>query len=200
MNDERAGVTCWCAQMCLNNPPILVENHRMQFRDNEGLPPDTITPLITLIINFLRSIGLTVIEQPITVATVLPGISVAHGALVVDHAAIKYPGDLLHEAGHLAIVPAVARAVLHENVGDDGGNEMGAIAWSYAALVHLRLAPSVLFHEHGYRGGADCLIENFTQRRYIGVPMLTWRGLADAPSQSETDATGYPTMKRWLAE
>ena len=119
---------------------------------------------------------------------------------MVDHAAIKYPGDLLHEAGHLAVIPTVERAQLHENVGDNGGFEMAAIAWSYAASLHLGLAPSVVFHQNGYRGGADSLIENFTQRRYIGVPILTWRGLADAPSQDESGTHGYPAMKRWLAE
>lgn len=155
--------------------------------------------LRSLIIRFLRSIGLEVQEQPITHATVLPGITVAHGALRVDHAAIKYPGDLLHEAGHLAVVPAAERQRLHVNVGDDGGNEMGAIAWSYAAALHLGLSSAIVFHAEGYRGDADSLIENFTQHRYIGVPMLTWRGLADPPPPDATTLVGYPRMKRWLA-
>ena len=172
----------------------------MQPHTKDDLSPLPSAQLIRSIIDFLRSIGLRIIERPITSSTVLPGISVAHGALVVDHAAIKYPGDLLHEAGHLAVIPTVERAQLHENVGDNGGFEMAAIAWSYAASLHLGLAPSVVFHQNGYRGGADSLIENFTQCRYIGVPILTWRGLADAPSQDESGTHGYPAMKRWLAE
>ena len=172
----------------------------MQPRINDDSPSLANAQLTTSIIGFLRSIGLDVIERPITVATVLPGITVAHGALVVDRAAVKYPGDLLHEAGHLAVVPAVERKLLHENVGHDGGNEMAAIAWSYAAALHLGLAPSVVFHENGYRGGANSLTENFTQRRYVGVPMLTWRGLVDPPLKDEASDAGYPTMKRWLAE
>ncbi len=172
----------------------------MQLRVNDNSPPNTRSHLIVAIIDFLRSIGLCVIEQPITVATVLPGITVAHGALVVDHATIKYPGDLLHEAGHLAVVPSAVRKLLHENVGDNGGEEMAAMAWSYAAALYLQIPPEVVLHQDGYRGGADSLIENFAARRYIGVPILTWRGLADAPPQDDSDAGGYPKKKRWVTE
>ena len=38
------------------------------------------------------------------------------------------------------------------HVGDDVGMEMGAIAWSYAAAMHLGVAPSVLFHDVGLSG------------------------------------------------
>ena len=172
----------------------------MQQHTEDNFSALTNSQLTCSIINFLRSIGLGIIERAITDATVLPGITVAHGALVVDHALIKYPGDLLHEAGHLAVVPTAERAQLHENVGDNGGHEMAAIAWSYAAALHLGLAPSVVFHENGYRGDADWLVESFTQRRYIGVPILTWRGLADPPSEGESGTHGYPEMKRWLTE
>lgn len=117
---------------------------------------------------------------------------------MVDCATLKYPGDLLHEAGHFAVVPPRQREQFHENVGDDGGMEMGAIAWLYAAALHLGIAPSVLFHDAGYRGGADSLRENFAIGHYVGVPILTWRGLADAPAKGDADAAGYPRMKRWL--
>ena len=73
-------------------------------------------------------------------------------------------------------------------------------AWSYAAAMHLGLAPSVLFHEAGYKGGAANLIENFAAGRYIGLPILVWRGLTDAPDSRTVTATTYPGMKRWLAE
>ena len=105
-----------------------------------------------IILEFLCEIGLTVIERTVPTGSVLPGISIDHGALVVDHAALLYPGDLLHEAGHLAVVPPAERAALTDNVGDDGGMEMAAIAWSYAAAVHLGVPLDVLFHDHGYRG------------------------------------------------
>jgi hypothetical protein len=155
--------------------------------------------LTDTIIHFLRSIGLTVQERTIAEPTVLPGITVDRGELVVDREKLLYPGDLLHEAGHLAVIPAAERASLHQNVGDDGGMEMGAIAWSYAAASHLSLPSDVVFHGNGYRGDASSLIENFAEGRYLGVPVLVWRGLAEGDSAAPAASTHYPKMKRWLA-
>ena len=39
-----------------------------------------------------------------------------------------YPGDMLHEAGHLAVVPPERRLEMDKHAGDDGGEEMAAIA------------------------------------------------------------------------
>lgn len=157
-------------------------------------------PLTTQIVEFLRSIGLAVVEKPTAGTTVLPGIDVDRGSLVVDRTALKYPGDLLHEAGHLAVVPPLEREQMHANVGDDGGMEMAAIAWSYAAAVHLGLSPSVVFHSDGYRGEAASLADNFGQGRYFGVPLLVWRGLTDQPTPAAPGSSTYPHMKRWLTE
>ena len=67
-------------------------------------------------------------ERLIDEIAVLPGITVDDGALVLDRDKLMYPGDLLHEAGHLAVMPSAERNMLQKNVGDDGGMEMGAIA------------------------------------------------------------------------
>jgi len=156
--------------------------------------------LYTQIVDFVRSIDIAVIERPIFGTTILPGITIDHGSLVADRAAVIYPGDLLHEAGHLAVVPSRDRQLLHQNAGNDGGCEMAAIAWSFAAAVHLNIAPSVVFHADGYRGGADSLLDNFQQGRYIGVPILVWRGLAASPASGANGGNGYPHMRRWLAD
>ena len=52
------------------------------------------------------------------------------------------------------MLPPSRRAHANENMGDDGGLEMAAIAWSYAAAIHLEIPPAVVFHEAGYRGGS----------------------------------------------
>jgi hypothetical protein len=141
------------------------------------------------IVGFLREIGLVVRVAEIEGPTVLPGIKVVEGGLVVDPARLKYPGDLLHEAGHLAVMPAARRAQANDDTGSDGGEEMAAIAWSYAAAVRLELDARVVFHEAGYRGGSDSMVENFAAGRYIGVPILVWLGMTER----------YPEMLRWLA-
>ena len=149
-------------------------------------------PALARIVEFLTGIGLEVRLEPIEAPTILPGITVDRGVLVVDEALLTHVGDVLHEAGHLAVVPAADRAALSVDMGADGGHEMGALAWSYAATRHLGLAPEVVFHDEGYRGDASTLIDNFAQGRTVGVPILTWRGL--------TSAEAYPLMTTWLAD
>jgi hypothetical protein len=153
------------------------------------------------IASFLARIGLPVEIGEIGQPTFLPGIHVEGGILRVDPPKLSWPGDLLHEAGHLALLSGERRRQVTGSVGDDGGEEMGAIAWSYAAAVHLQLDPAVVFHEHGYHGGGQSLCENFAEGRYIGVPMLQWLGLTlDAPSAGPLGEKPYPHMLRWLRE
>jgi len=162
--------------------------------------PDECNKLVAeRIISFLLEIGLEVKRGEIQQTTFLPGIAIDCGALIVDESKLLYPGDLLHEAGHLAVIPAERRRQKRNDVGKKAAEEMMAIAWSYAALVHLGLEPSVVFHADGYRGGSQALIENFTQGRYIGVPMLQWIGLtADEKRAPEMGIDPYPDMIAWL--
>jgi hypothetical protein len=156
-------------------------------------------PVSGRIIEFLRGIGLEVKVGEVHGETFLPGITIDHGALVVDPSRWKYPGDLLHEAGHLAVMPAERRRKAHRTAGKKAAEEMMAIAWSYAAAVHLGVPPEVVFHADGYRGGSASLVENFTQGRYLGVPTLQWLGMtADHKRAEELGVAPYPAMIRWL--
>lgn len=147
---------------------------------------------ITLQISeFIRSIGIPVKMARIEGETFVPGIRIDRGTLLVDQLRLTWPGDLLHEAAHLAMVPADRRAAFVDDAGDGGGEEMGAIAWSWGALVHLGLDPGVVFHSGGYRGGSQSLIDNFRNGRYVGVPFLRWIGLA---------GDDYPVMLKWLRD
>jgi hypothetical protein len=157
--------------------------------------------LVDRIVNFLIKIGIEVTKAHLQQQTFLPGISVDRGAILIDESRLLYPGDLLHEAGHLAVIPSQERKQAQDNVSKKASEEMMAIAWSYAALIHLGLEPSVVFHEGGYRGWSEALIENFTQGRYIGVPMLQWIGLtADEKGAKETGVRPYPDMMKWLLD
>lgn len=159
------------------------------------------SPATQQIVDFLVEIGIEVRKDQIVDETFLPGIHVVDGALVIDESRLTYPGDLLHEAGHLAVVPPSRRRELHTHVGDDPAEEMMAIAWSYAAAVHIGLDVRVLFHDGGYKGGGASLAENFTEGRTVGVPMLAWVGLtAEARRAEELGVVPYPHMLRWLRE
>jgi hypothetical protein len=143
------------------------------------------------LVDFIRSIGIPVTMTPIPGPTFIPGIRIDRGSLLVDKSRLTWPGDLLHEAAHLAMVPADHRATFVDDAGDGGGEEMGAIAWSWAALVHLGVDPKVVFHGGGYRGGSQSLIDNFQRGRYVGVPFLRWIGLV---------GDAYPVMLKWLRD
>lgn len=154
---------------------------------------------IQRIVDFLRQIGLGVHAGTIAQSTALPGINVDQGVIIFDVARLKHPGDLLHEAGHLAVKTPDERQHANADLGNDPAEEMMAIAWSYAAALHLGLPPETVFHADGYRGGSHSLLKNFGEGRYFGVPMLQWLGLAHDEAQARRLGTPpYPQMLCWL--
>ena len=156
-------------------------------------------PLTATIAEFLRSIGLDVALGAFDGDGAVPGIRIEHGTLVVDESRLRFPGDLLHEAGHLAVAEPARRATMTDDAASDGGEEMAAIAWSYAAALHLGVDPACVFHADGYRGGSAAILENFTQGRYFGVPLLQWFGLAYDEQQARLHGTApYPAMRGWV--
>ena len=150
-------------------------------------------PLTRKIAGFLEGIGIPVRAATIEEATFLPGVIIDRGTLLVDEQKLLYPGDLLHEGGHIAVMAPEERRAKRGDLGHDPGGEMAAIAWSYAALTHLGLEPEVVFHPEGYHGGSASIIENFSRRHYFGVPLLAYFGLTDGEEF-------YPEMRAWVRE
>lgn len=154
----------------------------------------------TRIFEWLRQIGLGVRLEPLGTDTFLPGVTMEPGGLIVDPERLLYPGDLLHEAGHLAIMLPEQRASTGSNAGSDMGDEIAAQTWSYAAAIHLGLAPEIVFHATGYKGSADTLIQVYRDGK-AGVPLLQWMGLTlDRMRAAAASTPPYPHMIRWLRE
>jgi hypothetical protein len=152
----------------------------------------------TVILDWLRQIGITARLAPLGADTFLPGVTLESGGLVVDPERLLYPGDLLHEAGHLAIMLPARRATTGSNAGSDMGDEIAAQTWSYAAAVQLGLAPEIVFHSAGYKNSAETLIQIYRDGA-AGVPLLQWMGLTlDAARAAEISGEPYPHMIRWL--
>jgi hypothetical protein len=160
--------------------------------------PINLDPTASTIVDFLRAIGLTVRWATIDGATFLPGLHLEPGGLVVDPDKLQYPGDLLHEAGHLAVMPTDRRATTGPHAGEEMGDEIGAQCWSYAAAVHLGIPPEVVFHSDGYKGSAERLISHY-RSGVVGVPLLQWMELTlDQRAAAANGQAPYPAMQKWL--
>jgi hypothetical protein len=155
-------------------------------------------PVTARIITFLGEIGIPVVIEALDEDTLLPAMTVRYGALVVDPNRLAWPGDLLHEAGHIAVTHPAVRASLSE-VPSDAAEEMAAIAWSYAAAVEIGIDPRIVFHDEGYRGGGGYLAEGFADGGAPGVPLLQWFGMTIGKRDADKQGvTPFPHMLRWV--
>ena len=153
---------------------------------------------------FLDEIGIETVSGTMDdEAGFLPGFLIEKGKIIMDKNKIKFPGDILHEAAHIAVVPSADRTLLDgKNIGkrkDAAAEEMMAIAWTYAACIHLKIDPHFVFHENGYRGGGAAIVENFERGEYIGVPVLQWLGMTTTSPQKD-HKLNYPSMIKWLRD
>jgi hypothetical protein len=161
--------------------------------------------LTQTIVAFLTEIGISVREDVVATDSFLPGLCIRQGSLVYDRETLRWPGDLLHEAGHIATIPASMRAMLSDSLDESPdvshAGEVEATAWAYAATVHMGLAASVLFHPEGYDGRSEQLIITYTHGVHPGCFGLSQAGMtllaADAISAS---ARPYPHMTKWLRD
>jgi hypothetical protein len=66
-------------------------------------------PLTERLAGFVREIGIDVRAAELPDDTFLPGLDIRDGAILVDERRLAHPGDILHEAGHLAVTDAAER-------------------------------------------------------------------------------------------
>lgn len=162
--------------------------------------------IVQSIIDFVRSIGIKVeVREVPSEKQFLPGICIEKSNLLIDIDNLKYPGDILHEAAHLAVADPLKRSsmdgVIGSDTDEDRGEEMMAIAWSYAAAIHLNIDPHMVFHEHGYKGGGESIVQAFSSGNSFGVPLLQWVGLTyDEKNAKEKNEKAFPHMIKWIRE
>lgn len=157
------------------------------------------TETIQRMVDFIESIGIPVIEGELPERVFVPGIWLDKGRLIVDYSKLAYPGDLLHEAGHIAVMLPERREGISVDASNNAGDEIAAICWSYAAARHIGVDSKVLFHEHGYRDDSAWLAETYDGGNYVGLPLLQWMGLTLMEDRAaELGVPPYPHMVRWL--
>lgn len=165
------------------------------YQDHQYLEP---------ILRFLDEINLPYQLQPINGKMFLPGIMIRKGTIIIDKEKLKFPGDILHEAGHIAVAPADVRSKLTSPVNaqldfDAATHEMMTLAWSYAAALESGTPLDVLFHAEGYKGQGDNISYGFQSGQYIGLPMLQYLGMAcDANHAAKNNTQPFPAMIHWL--
>lgn len=158
---------------------------------------------VEMIRQFLHGIGIE--TEPATLGddTFLPGIAIDEGRIKYEPDKILSPGDLLHEAGHIAVSQRPETLTGKAGDGDPNalGDEIAAILWSYAAAKAIGLDPASVFHDQGYKGKSDWHLSNFNNGNYIGLPLLEWMGLAASPGKAQVMGTlPFPHMIRWTRE
>ncbi len=191
------------------------------------LSPEALAPILS----FVDAIGIDIGLGTEAEDGFLPGIRVSNGRLIVDPERLHTSGDILHEAGHIAVTPSAYRSRIDGNVDEalaaalhgidladpaadpalrglaQLGGEMQAIAWSYAACIHLGLPPKVVFCPGAYGMPKDQqpvqMVQQLEMGFQPGIQWLVMTGMTDPPTiftGGRVTAHSYPRMKRWLQD
>jgi hypothetical protein len=154
-------------------------------------------PTIVTLTNFVRGVGIECLAASALGPTQFPGLAIQNGCVLIDETRVIFPGDILHEAGHIAVTePSLRNA---PTVSPSGGLELAALAWSYAATLHLGLDATLVFYPGSYQNMAESLVENFAEGRYIGLPLLQLYGMTVEPRNAAArQLPPFPHMLRWL--
>lgn len=152
---------------------------------------------LTTIYTFLDKIGIGYQEERLEEITFLPGVKISRGRLLIDQDKLRYPGDVLHEAGHIALTPPKERQQLSGNITEGHpekeGEEIGVLLWTYLAASEMELDTKVVFHDGGYKGEAEWINQNFERGEYIGLPLLQWMNMVSIEAN-----TTPPKVINWL--
>lgn len=171
-------------------------------------------------VTFLERLGLTIRVDP-GVKGFLSGVEIRRGGLVVVQPDDDLASELLHEAGHLAVLPGMFRNEASDDLTDVMGimeewmnrhwatihpddprirailqsGECEAVAWSYAAALAIGIDTRIPFRR-GFDGEGLSLHDQVASGYYFGVHGLAAGGMTDLPRPRSI--TPFPRMKRWL--
>lgn len=165
---------------------------------NGGATGDRHLPAI---VEAVRAIGISVRYGTVPDGPFLHGVLIDRGALLVDEDRLQFPGDVLHEAGHIAMLPPAERPQVIGTLPADGGQEMATLAWSYAMAIAFGLPLEVVFHDR-FKAGGRWLRDAFSTGQCLGTPLLQCWGMTRIPgAPSHFDHLPlFPQMAKWLRD
>ncbi|MBS7671678.1 hypothetical protein [Croceicoccus gelatinilyticus] len=165
----------------------------------------------------LLEIGLEVVWDE-SASGFLEGIEIRNGVLHVSRSAVA--SDLLHEAGHLAIMPPIIRrqvtgdvedaahavdAIYEAHRGNDAFlesplmrallqmSDTEATAWAYAFGLRCGLAPDQIIRGSTYDGAGDEIRLMLGMNCYLGIHGLKAAGFIENTKQ-------FPELRKWLQD
>lgn len=177
---------------------------------------------VPAILSFLTEIGLPATEGAVPEDAFLPGVLIRDGGLLVDTRTCLCAGDILHEAGHLAVLPPAIRSRINHDVDASlaalrkdhpgshedptwicawTGGDTSAIAWSYAAAVAVGMPTEAIFIQEGYQSALGInpmmLHDQIAQGLFPGIQLLARAGLTASPLAAPGPHT-FPAMRQWM--
>ena len=167
------------------------------------------------VINFLNSIGIPTIKGYVPIMSFLPGILIKQGTLIYNGKATL--GDMLHEAGHLAIVPgkyrkfmsgkldrSIKRIYRMAKASDELDNpdapiarqlmqasESEATAWAWAVGKFLNIAEEEIILDNTYEGKGANERAKLSANCHFGINGLRASGMVESVKT-------YPKLTRWV--
>ncbi|MBB4861572.1 hypothetical protein HNP46_000383 [Pseudomonas nitritireducens] len=172
-------------------------------------------------VNFLREIGLTLVEVPsIPNASFLEDVRVVEGTL--HYLASAKACNLLHEAGHVAIVPAKYRHLMNDDV--EVGvkamfqqmeidhvmpgtpefqaglqvSEAEASAWSWAAGLAAGIPEELIIEDWCFEGEGALQRTRFLSNMHYGVNGLATAGFCRTRETDLRPGVVFPELNFWL--
>ncbi len=183
--------------------------------------------------SFVNRIGIPCLpfnrqHNPKRFRTFLNGICIYEGKVLFDASALDFEvGDILHEAGHLAVIPAQFRRyatydvetsckehfdayiAAHPNgfgYPEDAtcraimqAGEQEAIAWSFAAALAAKVQPEAIFHGSSYGEDTKGLIDSLRMGFHVGIHGLHAAGMTVLPHISRIK-NAFPQMVKWVQD
>lgn len=171
--------------------------------------------------SFLQEIGIQIVVEAGT-SGFLNHMRLEGSSIVVDSMSDDLVGDMLHEAGHIAVIPSLFRSEIRGNLSKvrklmeawlDGhpdcmtwpespigrgifqSGEAEAIAWSYAAAHRLGINTCIPFKK-GFDGAGAEVHAMLAAGAHFGVNGLVAGGMTEHPRFGPMFP--FPKMKRWM--